>query len=61
MPVTYKKLNVSRDARGVVFESVTEDALSENKNTHVVLSGPGVVRGNHYHEKWLGDARAERA
>lgn len=51
MPVNYEKLKVIKDARGVVFEPVGDKALSENKNAHVVVSGPGVVRGNHYHKK----------
>lgn len=51
MSVRYEALGVIEEARGVVFEPVGEDALSDNKNAHVVLSGPGVVRGNHFHEK----------
>ena len=39
------------DARGVVFEPLTESALAIQKNAHVVVSRPGVVRGNHYHLK----------
>jgi UDP-2-acetamido-2,6-beta-L-arabino-hexul-4-ose reductase len=25
--------------------------LSTKKNAHIVISGPGVIRGNHYHKK----------
>lgn len=51
MSVRYKKLNVITDGRGAVFEPIPGDALSDKKNVHVVVSGPGVVRGNHYHRK----------
>jgi len=51
MPVHYEKLGVIKDARGVVFEPLPGDALSDKKNAHVVISGPGVIRGNHYHKK----------
>jgi dTDP-4-dehydrorhamnose 3,5-epimerase-like enzyme len=51
MPVRYEKLNVIKDARGIVFEPLPGDALSDKRNAHVVVSGPGVVRGNHYHKK----------
>jgi len=51
MPIHYEKLNVIKDARGVVFEPLPGDALSNKKNAHVVISGPGVIRGNHYHKK----------
>ena len=50
MSVHYEKRIVIKDARGVVFEPVSEDALSDKKNAHVVISGPGVIRGNHYHK-----------
>ena len=48
MSVNYEKLNVIRDARGVVFEPLEGDKISGKKNAHVVMSGPGVVRGNHF-------------
>ena len=51
MPVHYEKLNVIKDARGVVFEPLSGDAMSDKKNAHVVISGPGVIRGNHYHKE----------
>jgi dTDP-4-dehydrorhamnose 3,5-epimerase-like enzyme len=50
MPVLYEKLDVIKDARGDVFEPLPGDALSDKKNAHVVISGPGVIRGNHYHK-----------
>ena len=51
MSVNYEKLNVIRDSRGVVFEPLEGDAISDKKNAHVVISEPGVIRGNHYHKK----------
>lgn len=37
------------DARGAVFEPLNDIELQAQRNTHVVLSEPGAVRGNHYH------------
>lgn len=37
------------DARGAVFEPVDAGELATQRNTHVVLSAPGAVRGNHRH------------
>jgi len=51
MPVKYENLNVIKDSRGVVFEPLEGDAISDKRNVHVVISGPGVIRGNHYHKK----------
>ena len=51
MPVNYEKLNVIRDSRGIVFEPLEGDKIFDKKNAHVVMSGPGVVRGNHFHKK----------
>jgi UDP-2-acetamido-2,6-beta-L-arabino-hexul-4-ose reductase len=39
------------DERGFVFEPVEGIDLAQQKNTHVVVSRPGAVRGNHYHLK----------
>ena len=38
-----------RDARGALFEPVDDTHLAGKRNTHVVLTEPGFVRGNHYH------------
>ena len=51
MKLIYQKLRVVRDARGVVFEPVESEAIKRHKNAHIVVSGPGVIRGNHYHPK----------
>ncbi|GEM_PF-354255 len=49
MALNYKRLRVVRDSRGVVFEPVETNDIERHKNAHVVISGPGVIRGNHYH------------
>ena len=49
MPVQIDSLWVHTDARGVVFEPLAADSIAGQHNTHVVISRPGVVRGNHYH------------
>jgi UDP-2-acetamido-2,6-beta-L-arabino-hexul-4-ose reductase len=40
-----------RDQRGLVVEPMGPDALPEQRNVHLVLTEPGQVRGNHYHER----------
>lgn len=37
------------DARGAVFEPIDAAALAAQRNTHVVISAPGAIRGNHRH------------
>ena len=46
-----KKETVNRfsDSRGFVFEPVQGELLANQRNTHVVVSRPGAVRGNHFH------------
>jgi UDP-2-acetamido-2,6-beta-L-arabino-hexul-4-ose reductase len=39
------------DARGWVFEPVTPAEIAAQNNAHLVLSEPGAIRGNHYHER----------
>jgi dTDP-4-dehydrorhamnose 3,5-epimerase-like enzyme len=51
MTLSYEKLRVVSDTRGVVFEPIGCQEILKQKNSHVVLSGPGVIRGNHYHIK----------
>ena len=38
-----------RDARGTLFEPLTDAELRDQKNVHVVLTQPNEVRGNHVH------------
>jgi dTDP-4-dehydrorhamnose 3,5-epimerase-like enzyme len=49
MKVSYDQLKVISDSRGLVFEPLVADDFSDQRNAHIVLSMPGVVRGNHYH------------
>lgn len=51
MVLPYEKLRVVSDRRGVVFEPIGALDILKQKNSHVVLSGAGVIRGNHYHVK----------
>ena len=49
MSVEFGELILHADDRGVVFEPVDLEQLVLQRNAHVVVSRPGVVRGNHYH------------
>ncbi len=51
MSLKYHNLKMISDSRGFVFEPLPADAFSDQKNGHVVVSDPGVIRGNHYHIK----------
>ena len=46
---TLEHLRVISDSRGLVFEPLMADEIPDQKNAHIVLSMPGVIRGNHYH------------
>jgi dTDP-4-dehydrorhamnose 3,5-epimerase-like enzyme len=48
-PVTIEAVKMNADARGAVFEPVNDQELVVQRNSHVVLSEPNAVRGNHYH------------
>ena len=37
------------DARGALFEPLDAAGLARQRNTHVVLTEPGCIRGNHFH------------
>ncbi len=37
------------DARGWVIEPVGQEGLRAARNTHVALTAPGQIRGNHFH------------
>ena len=49
MLVKMDQLPVHSDDRGVVFEPLELEMIAAQRNCHVVISNPGVVRGNHYH------------
>ncbi len=53
MDVVIEKIKVHSDERGFVFEPLKEEFLTSQHNTHVVVSLPGVIRGNHYHLKGI--------
>jgi hypothetical protein len=42
-------LSGNRDPRGVVIEPLGPRELPIQRNIHLVLTGPGQVRGNHLH------------
>jgi dTDP-4-dehydrorhamnose 3,5-epimerase-like enzyme len=47
--VVVQPLKTHCDARGSLFEPLTDAELSSQKNVHVVLTHPNEVRGNHVH------------
>ena len=48
---TIERLSAREDARGVVFEPLDAMEIGGQRNVYVVLTHPGGVRGNHYHER----------
>ena len=49
MSVSYEDLRMASDDRGHVFEPLDTEGLNNQRNAHVVISLPGVIRGNHFH------------
>jgi UDP-2-acetamido-2,6-beta-L-arabino-hexul-4-ose reductase len=49
MQVKIERLKTHDDKRGVVFEPIDDDSIISQQNSHVVISKPGIIRGNHYH------------
>ena len=49
MAVSYERVRVISDQRGLVLELLDAEEFGRQKNAHIVVSHPGVVRGNHYH------------
>jgi UDP-2-acetamido-2,6-beta-L-arabino-hexul-4-ose reductase len=47
--VVVQSVKTHRDARGSLFEPLTDAELADQKNVHVVLTQPNEVRGNHVH------------
>jgi dTDP-4-dehydrorhamnose 3,5-epimerase-like enzyme len=47
--VVIQAVKTHRDARGCLFEPLTDAELAGQKNVHVVLTQPNEVRGNHVH------------
>jgi dTDP-4-dehydrorhamnose 3,5-epimerase-like enzyme len=51
MSLSYERLPVISDQRGFVLELLKAEDFAAQRNAHIVVSLPGVVRGNHYHTK----------
>lgn len=49
--VLIEPVELVRDARGWTVEPVDETRLLGKRNSHIVWTEPGAVRGNHYHER----------
>jgi len=47
--VIVQSVKTHHDARGSLFEPLTDAELAAQKNVHVVLTQPHEVRGNHVH------------
>jgi dTDP-4-dehydrorhamnose 3,5-epimerase-like enzyme len=47
--VVVQSVKTHRDARGSLFEPLSDAELAGQKNVHVVLTQPNEVRGNHVH------------
>jgi dTDP-4-dehydrorhamnose 3,5-epimerase-like enzyme len=47
--VIVQAVKTHRDARGSLFEPLTDAELTAQKNVHVVITQPNEVRGNHKH------------
>ena len=47
--VTIAPVKTHQDARGALFEPLTDAELTAQKNVHVVLTQPNEIRGNHLH------------
>ncbi len=47
--VRIEPVKTHRDARGSLFEPLTDAELAAQRNVHVVLTRPNEVRGNHVH------------
>jgi dTDP-4-dehydrorhamnose 3,5-epimerase-like enzyme len=47
--VLVQSVKTHRDARGSLFEPLTDAELTDQKNVHVVLTQPNEVCGNHVH------------
>jgi dTDP-4-dehydrorhamnose 3,5-epimerase-like enzyme len=46
-----ERVQFSVDARGLVIEPITEGCIAAQRNAHAVLTEPGGIRGNHYHQR----------
>lgn len=46
-----RPVKVIADARGMLFEPLTEEEIRMQHNVHLVTFEPGTIRGNHYHPR----------
>ncbi|MBN1931378.1 MAG: hypothetical protein JW786_07185 [Desulfobacterales bacterium] len=51
MAVSVEKVDIISDQRGYVLEPLDSASLMSRQNLHLVVTLPGAVRGNHYHQK----------
>jgi dTDP-4-dehydrorhamnose 3,5-epimerase-like enzyme len=51
MRVVIERVKQHQDERGSVFEPLNPMHLCRQHNVHVVLTQPGCIRGNHYHNR----------
>ena len=49
MKVKSIQLKTHTDLRGIVFEPIEKESICTQQNCHIVISKPGIIRGNHYH------------
>ena len=49
MKVKIIQLKTHTDLRGIVFEPIDQESICTQQNCHIVISKPGIIRGNHYH------------
>jgi UDP-2-acetamido-2,6-beta-L-arabino-hexul-4-ose reductase len=47
--VVVETVRAHRDARGALFEPLTDAGLAAQRNVHVVITQPNEIRGNHSH------------
>ena len=48
--VIAETIHCHADPRGWVFEPLEPDLIPSQRNVHVVVTGPGGIRGNHRHQ-----------
>ena len=48
---TVEPLTFPTDARGLVIEPLHNGEIPGFRNAHLALTGPGCIRGNHYHPR----------
>ena len=54
MQVKIERLKTHEDKRGIVFEPIDDNSIDFQQNSHMVISKPSAIRGNHYHLSGTG-------